>query len=122
MYGLSGCGLAFLLGATGLWQMDSGFSWWNVFFGATAVLSLISLAGILRFRYWGMVLANVVAAAILIFGIYAAHFAWTFWLFQEPTLTDRFLALLRPQIFSLYTLPCLWFLHFRKESVRKLFV
>jgi len=114
----AGCTLAGLLGVTILWNGDPGFSWWNVFFTGLGALAAISLYGMIRFRYWGLVLGNLLALAVFGFSLYAVHFAWTFWLFKEPAISDRILAIVHPRISMLYAGPLIWFLYFRRESVR----
>jgi hypothetical protein len=37
-----------------------------------------------------------------------SHFAWTFWLFQEPTMAERIHAVLRPQVSLFVVVPILW--------------
>lgn len=70
--------------------------------------SLGSVYGMWRYQRWALVLSRVLAGAAFLFGCYVAHFAWTFWLFQEPTLRDRIFAVLRPQISLFLVGPILW--------------
>lgn len=72
------------------------------------VAAVIAVVGLWYFKRWALWLSRAVALAALAFGIYIAHFAWTFWLFQTPTLRDRILAVLRPQISLYLILPVIW--------------
>ncbi|HTL48203.1 MAG TPA: hypothetical protein VL688_09135 [Verrucomicrobiae bacterium] len=117
---VAGAGAAFLFAGWGISQ-DEGLSWWNASFAAYLILIPWTAFGMLKFRYRSMVIGNFLTAGLLAFGVYAAHFAWSFWLFKEPTVTDRILALFRPQVFCLVAGPVIWFLYFSRRSVRQLF-
>ena len=116
--GGAGAGIAF---AAWAFSQDEGFDWWKAAFIAYLIVIPYAAWGMLKFRYRAMLIGNFLAATFLAFGFYAAHFAWTFWIFQEPTVTDRIMALFRPQVFLLLAGPALWFIHFSKESTRRLF-
>ena len=70
--------------------------------------ALVSTFGLWQRKQWALVLSRCVAVATFGVGCYLANFAWTFWIFQTPTLMDRILAVLRPQISLFIVLPVLW--------------
>ena len=81
-----------------------------------------SVWGMWRFRRWALRLSRILAAAALLIGGYWAHFAWTFWLFQEPTLWDRVRAVLNPLILLWLGGPLAWLAHFTRREVASWFV
>ena len=68
----------------------------------------VSFFGLWHYKRWALVLSRIVALAGSGFGGYLAHFVWTFWLFQTPSLQDRILAVLRPQVCLFLIVPILW--------------
>ena len=86
------------------------------------VSSLILLAvcgwGLWGRNRWGLTFSYVLALGTLGFGGWGAHFAWTFWIVQEPTLADRIKSVLQPQISLLIVVPLVWLGYFTRPSVR----
>lgn len=100
---------------------DEGLSPWTLSFLAFFLISLAALKGVWQFKRWAWLLSLVLGFSALGFGLYAAHFAWHFWIFQEPTLADRFFALLRPQVLLFLVIPAAWIIYFLKPENRHLF-
>lgn len=100
---------------------NEGWSLWTASFVLFALFATVCFNGLRHFRKWAFYLSSGLALIALSFGFYAAHFAWTFWLFEEPTFADRVLALLRPQIFLFYAVPLCWLLWIFRPSNRRLF-
>ncbi|OGX39122.1 MAG: hypothetical protein A3C53_06280 [Omnitrophica WOR_2 bacterium RIFCSPHIGHO2_02_FULL_68_15] len=87
--------------------------------GALAALVGIGtgIRGLWRFRRWALYLSWMLAAAALAVGCYWAHFAWTFWLFTEPTPWDRVRAVLNPLILLWLGGPAAWLWYFTRRRV-----
>jgi hypothetical protein len=91
---------------------------------------LVALAGVgasgwgmWRFRRWALQLSWALAVAALAVGCYWAHFAWTFWLFTEPTLWDRVRAVaLNPLIVLWLGAPLAWLAYFTRSRIASWFV
>ncbi|HRK62243.1 MAG TPA: hypothetical protein PLY88_06845 [Candidatus Omnitrophota bacterium] len=95
---------------------------WNIAYGILFAALWICVWGLLRLKKWAYILSFVFAGLGLGLGAYLAHFAWTFWIFKEPTLAEKVLAVIHPRI-SVFTLaPALWLGYFLKSSVRARFV
>ena len=76
-----------------------------------------SVWGLWRLRRWALRLSWALAAAAFAVGCYWAHFAWTFWLFQEPTFWDRVRAVLHPLILLWLCTPAAWLVYFTRRHV-----
>ena len=76
-----------------------------------------SVWGLWRLRRWALRLSWALAAAAFAVGCYWAHFAWTFWLFQEPTIWDRVRAVLNPLILLWLGAPAAWLWYFTRPYV-----
>jgi hypothetical protein len=105
-----GGGLALWACGRLFWLMIDDQSWgWGL--GTALYLALLA---VMLVRMWkgqarAMLLSRVLAGIMFGFGCWAANFAWTFWIFKEPTLMDRILAVAHPQI-SVYLIgPAIWF-------------
>lgn len=85
------------------------------------MLSLIGVGagvwGMWRLRRWALRLSWALAAAAFAVGCYWVHFAWTFWLFQEPTIWDRVRAVLNPLILLWLGAPTAWLVYFTRPMV-----
>jgi hypothetical protein len=93
-----------------LWMMIGGGSWgWSLGAGAYTALLVVALIGMWHGKCGALRLSRALAAILFGFGCWAAYFAWTIWFFQEPTLTDRILAVADPEISAYLILPALWF-------------
>ncbi len=103
-------GLLSLWGFGGLlWFMAEDRAIFEILLTASCLgVSVVSFFGLWHYRRWALVLSRFVALAAMGFGGYLAHFAWTFWLFQTPTLADRIFAVLRPQVSLFLFVPVLW--------------
>lgn len=91
---------------------------WRVLAGVLLVAWLVSLRQLLLRKRWAYPLSLVLTLAALGLGVYYARFAWNFWLFEEPTLRDRFFAVLYPPIFILSAWPLLWCVYLLSPGVR----
>ena len=76
-----------------------------------------SVWGMWRFRRWALRVSWLLATAAFALGCYWAHFAWTFWLFQDPTLWDRVRAVLNPLILLWLGGPVAWLVYFTRRYV-----
>lgn len=76
-----------------------------------------SVWGMWRFHRWALRVSWLLAAAAFAVGCYWAHFAWTFWLFQDPTLWDRIRAVLNPLILLWLGGPLAWLAFFIRRDV-----
>ena len=78
--------------------------------------------GLWRLRRWALWLSWALAAAAFAVGCYWAHFAWTFWLFQEPTFWDRVRAVVfNPLILLWLVTPVAWLVAFTRRHVTSRF-
>jgi hypothetical protein len=117
-------GGALALAACGrlLWLMVADQSWgWTA--GSVLYVALLigALIGMWKGKSGAFLLSRVLAVIMFGFGCWAANFAWTFWIFEEPTFADRVLAVAHPQI-SLYLIgPLAWLLASAFPSVRQQF-
>ena len=91
--------------------------------GCLVLISAILCAwGMWHMRRWALRLSLCIAIAIFVVGCFGAHFAWGFWLFKEPRLGERIMALLDPQISLTVILPILWLFYFTQQRVKVLFI
>ncbi len=105
-----------------LWLMIADQSWaWVAGAVLYAALLGVALIGLWRGKQKALRLSRILAVIMVGFGCWAAHFAWTFWIFQEPTLLDRVLAVAHPQISSYLAGPILWLLLSFLPRVREQF-
>jgi hypothetical protein len=106
---LGGAVLAFLGGGSILWYAIPDGDMPTIFVMAFYLLAVaFATYGMWLYRRWALILSRVLAVTAFGFGIYMAHFAWTFWLFQVPTLADRIRAVLRPQVSLFLIGPIVW--------------
>lgn len=96
---------------------------WVWIFGTCVYLLLLiaSCAGMWKSKKWALYLSWFLASVAFGFGCYMAHFAWTFWLFKEPTLMERIRAVLHPSVSSYLAIPLLWFLFTLRHRFRSAF-
>ncbi len=87
--------------------------------GLAALIGIVvSGWGMWRFRRWALWMSRTLAAAALALGLYWAQFAWTFWLFEEPTLWERVRAVaLNPFIVLWVAAPAAWLICFTRKDV-----
>ncbi len=78
--------------------------------GCYLVMLVAAVIGMWKEHGWAVWTGRTLAAMALVFGVYLAHFVWTFWIFQEPTLRDRVLAVLQPRVSFYILFPVLWLL------------
>lgn len=117
-------GGALALAACGrlLWLMIGDRSWgWSTGCVLYAALLIAALGGMWRGKRAGLLLSRLLAVVMFGFGCWAANFAWTFWIFEEPTLLDRVLAVAHPQISIYLVAPAVWFLSSFLTGVREQF-
>ncbi len=105
-----------------LWLMIADQSWgWTAGSVLYAGLLIVALIGMWQGKKGAFLLSRLLAVIMFGFGCWAAHFAWTFWLFEEPTLVDRVLAVAHPQISIYLAGPLVWFLASSLPRVRQRF-
>ena len=92
-----------------LWLMIEDGSWgWSLGAGVYTVFLITILIGMWQGKSGAFRLSRILALIMFGFGCWAAHFAWTFWLFQEPTLADRVFAVANPRISVYLAGPVIW--------------
>ena len=102
-----------------LWFMIADRSWgWCLGTVVYAALVIVTLIGMWKGKAGALYLSRVLSAILLGFGCWAVNFAWTFWIFEEPTLMDRILAVAHPQISVYLVGPAVWFLLSYLPAVR----
>ena len=105
-----------------LWLMIGDKSWgWSAGAAIYMAFLIAALIGMWQGRTGALRLSRVLAVVLFGFGCWAANFAWTFWLFEEPTLRDRILAVVHPQISIYWAGPVIWFLLSALPRIREQF-
>ena len=105
-----------------LWLMLADGSWgWGLGGGMYTVALIVALIGMWQEKGNALLLSRILAVLMFGFGCWAANFAWTFWLFQEPTLKERVLAVANPRISAYLIGPVVWFLLSFLPKVREPF-
>jgi len=100
---------------------DRGSAWLTFSYGIIFSICLFCFGGLWMSKRWAWVLSLVLALAGLGLGVYFVHFAWTFWIFKQPTFFERIFAVFNPRIFIFIFFPLIWILHFLKPGVRASF-
>lgn len=100
---------------------DRALPWWNFFYGELFCVCMACGWGLSCQKRWAYWLSLVLAAACLGLGLYFVHFAWTFWIFKQPSLADRILAVLNLRIFIFTLIPVVWGVFFTRANVRSYF-
>lgn len=95
---------------------------WNIAYGVLFAALWLCVWGLLRLKKWAYILSFVLAALGLGLGVYLVHFAWTFWIFKEPTLAEKVLAVIHPRISVFALAPALWLSYFLNPRIRPRFV
>ncbi len=108
-------------GAIAFLSLQDGDLVWGLPAALFVIAVLVSSFGLWRMRTWALKLSWVLAVAAFAFGCYITHFRWTFWLFQEPTLLDRILAVLDPRASFYLAVPILWLAYSVRTQVRNSF-
>ena len=112
---LAACGrLLCLMIEDGSWGWSLGASVYTLFLIAI-------LTGMWQGKGGAFRLSRVLALMMFGFGCWAAHFAWTFWLFHEPTLGERVFAVASPRISVYWAGPVIWLLWSCLPGVRAKF-
>lgn len=94
---------------------------WGIFYGVLLGVFLTSFWGIVRKKYWAILLSYAFLSVAFALGIYLVHFVWTFWIFEEPTILERILSVLHPRISVFILLPALWLAFFNRKENKALF-
>ena len=108
-------------GAIAFLSLQDGDLVWGLPAVVFFIAVLVSGFGLWRMRAWALKLSWVLSAAAVVFGCYIMHFRWTFWLFQQPTLSDKILAVLDPRSSLYLAVPILWLLYSVRAQVRNSF-
>ena len=89
---------------------------------ATLLLTALAAWGLWRWRRWALWLSWALAAAAFILGIFGARFAWTFHLFEKPTMWERVTdVILNPTVMPFLVCPIIWLAYFIRPGVRAQF-
>lgn len=100
---------------------DHALPGWNFAYGVLFSVCLLCGWGLWYGKVWALRLSYVLALAGFGLGIYFVHFAWTFWIFKQPSLADRILAVLNLRIFIFTLIPVVWGVFFTRANVRSYF-
>ena len=100
---------------------DRSLPGWNFSYGILFSICAICAWGLWNFKAWAWWLSLILAAAALGLGLYFVHFAWTFWIFKEPTFFDRVFAIFHPRILVFTALPLAWLIFFARQNSRRSF-
>ncbi len=100
---------------------DRALPWLNFSYGTLFSICAGCAWGLWNFKTWAWWLSLILATAALSLGGYFVHFAWTFWIFKEPTFFDRVFAVFHPRIFVFMALPLAWLIFFARQSSRRSF-
>ncbi|MBF0254813.1 MAG: hypothetical protein HQL11_06810 [Candidatus Omnitrophica bacterium] len=115
-----GLGLLLALCLTLIFGTDGEIPWVLGGVGGL-VLAAPTAWGMIRMKRWSLVVSYGLAAAVLVLGCYAARFAWTFWIFREPSLGDRIRSVMEIRTLFLLLAPSLWLAYFLRPAVRRNF-
>lgn len=116
-----GAALAAVVGVQMISNAGENETLWKFVGVATLVATGCTAWGLWQRRSWALRLSWVLALGALILGMYGAHFAWTFWPFANPTLTDRIQSVLKPNV-SLYWIASIgWLITFTRAGIRAQF-
>ncbi len=97
---------------------DKSLLGWNVLYASIFVATLFCAWGLSKSKPWALWLSLGLALAALGLGCDLAHFAWTFWIFEEPTLPKRILAVIHPRLSIFLIFPVAWLIYFTRLSFR----
>ncbi len=100
---------------------DRGSAWWTFSYGVIFSICFFCFTGLWNGKSFAWKLSLGLALAALGLGFYFIHFGWTFWIFKQPTLIERFIAVLNPRIFIFTLFPLAWLAYFTKPDVRATF-
>lgn len=100
---------------------DRSLPVWNFLYGILFSISIFCAGGLWLAKKWAWILSLVLALMGFGLGLYFVHFAWTFWIFQQPTFFDRVFAVLHPRIVVLVLFPLFWFFYFMRSAQRSFF-
>lgn len=90
--------------------------------GCLIFISTILCAwGMWHMRRWALRLSWLIAIVIFVAGCFGVRFAWGFWLFKEPRLAERIMAVLDLQISLTVIFPIIWLFYFTQQRVKALF-
>ena len=100
-----------------LWMIaDEKTVLWGAFYGLELAASLVCLWGMIQQKPWALILSLMLMLAALAFGINLVHFVWTFWIFEKPTLADRFFSALHPRVSVFIVFPVIWLAYFLRRQ------
>jgi hypothetical protein len=85
------------------------------------IMIITCFVGLWKSKRWALWLSWALAATALVWGCTLIHFAWTFWLFSEPTLTERIANVLHPRVSVFVIFPVAWLVYFTRPKIRTLF-
>ena len=100
---------------------DHALPWWNFTYGILFSICIICSWGLMNQKSWAYWLSLVLASAGLGLGLYFVHFAWTFWIFKQPTFLERVFAVLNLRIFIFTLVPAVWLRYFLRPTTRTYF-
>ncbi len=97
---------------------DHALPWWNFSYGILFCVCMTCGWGLFNGKTWAYWLGLLLATAGQGLGLYFVHFAWTFWIFKQPTFLERVFAVLNPRVFLFTLVPAVWLRYFLKPTIR----
>ncbi len=112
LFGLYACYICVLMN-------DHAAAWWNFSYGVLASVICVCGYGLWNRQKWAYGLSLVLGFLGVGLGAYLTHFAWTFWIFKQPTFWERIASVFRPQIAMFLWLPLFWIFYFLHPQTRE---
>lgn len=101
---------------------DPALPWLNFFYGILFSGVICCFVGLWHAKLWAWWLGLILAVAALALGLYFLNFAWTFWIFKEPSILDRIFAVLHPRVLIFTLFPLIWIGYFIRPRIKEHFI